>query len=663
MKKTILLLISILLLASFAIADYSDFSNDQKHHYYVCINDNKCSDSRNPDSCYSNCMQGAEDYDPSQVECTDTDGFDYFTKGIVVSSFYFMGKEDYCQYYNKGKINEKVYLFEYVCKNGKSVRYQKSCKEIGENYACQEGACIITNNIPVMNSISNKEVKENEQLIFTVTATDLDNDGLTYQAEGLPPEANFNTNNGQFSLSPGFDYLKHSNYEFNKVFKVKFRAFDGEFYSKWSTVKVTVKDVNQNPVLSSIGNKQVDAGEKLSFTLSSTDPDNENHNGFHLYWCHDYSNGDFGECKHFSEEDYPPGVNFEPYTWNFVWQTSSEQAGVYGVKFYAWDLFGGKDSENVIITVNSVNNDVYGCMDPEATNYNAQATINDDSCEYDVYGCTDETATNYNSEATIDDSSCIYEGTLTAHNLMVENKNRKYLIYQPASCKTKQCPLLIMFHGFGGKAEDVANNNVYGWQDGADENEFVVVFPDSLSNLPAKDLEVFGFVVANDYDLSGKKWDIANIGLPLQQRYWTQDVDFVEKIINKMVNDYNVDSSEVFSSGISYGGYFSYYVATSLPNKIKAFATTAAGLQKYEPGWGLSFIFPIPARDVADYQTPGIVLYSSTDPAQPLFSVNLINELDSNGQTSSLIVLPDEIGHAWDKTKNQKQWDFFMENN
>jgi len=57
--------------------------------------------------------------------------------------------------------------------------------------------------------------------------------------------------------------------------------------------------------------------------------------------------------------------------------------------------------------------DVYGCTDPEANNYNPEATVDDGSCEYPpgpVYGCTDPTATNYNSAATVDDGSCTYGG-------------------------------------------------------------------------------------------------------------------------------------------------------------------------------------------------------------------------------------------------------------
>ena len=52
---------------------------------------------------------------------------------------------------------------------------------------------------------------------------------------------------------------------------------------------------------------------------------------------------------------------------------------------------------------------VYGCTNPEATNYNEAATVDDGSCEFppdDVLGCTNPEATNYNEAATVDDGSC-----------------------------------------------------------------------------------------------------------------------------------------------------------------------------------------------------------------------------------------------------------------
>ena len=49
---------------------------------------------------------------------------------------------------------------------------------------------------------------------------------------------------------------------------------------------------------------------------------------------------------------------------------------------------------------------IAGCMDPTASNYNSNACYSDNSCIPYVYGCTDPTACNYDPLATIDDGSC-----------------------------------------------------------------------------------------------------------------------------------------------------------------------------------------------------------------------------------------------------------------
>jgi Secretion system C-terminal sorting domain len=64
---------------------------------------------------------------------------------------------------------------------------------------------------------------------------------------------------------------------------------------------------------------------------------------------------------------------------------------------------------NVAFGVNTegcVGGDIYGCTDPAATNFNAEATISDNTCLY--AGCTDPTAINYNWSAGVDDGSCEY---------------------------------------------------------------------------------------------------------------------------------------------------------------------------------------------------------------------------------------------------------------
>ena len=52
------------------------------------------------------------------------------------------------------------------------------------------------------------------------------------------------------------------------------------------------------------------------------------------------------------------------------------------------------------------NNDILGCTNSTALNYNPIANVDDGSCI--ILGCTDENAINFNPEATDDDNSCEY---------------------------------------------------------------------------------------------------------------------------------------------------------------------------------------------------------------------------------------------------------------
>ena len=50
-----------------------------------------------------------------------------------------------------------------------------------------------------------------------------------------------------------------------------------------------------------------------------------------------------------------------------------------------------------------------GCTDPTATNYNPDATSDDNSCI--ILGCTDPNAINYNPDATDDNGTCIFSNS------------------------------------------------------------------------------------------------------------------------------------------------------------------------------------------------------------------------------------------------------------
>lgn len=59
---------------------------------------------------------------------------------------------------------------------------------------------------------------------------------------------------------------------------------------------------------------------------------------------------------------------------------------------------GNQSPENVI-----------GCTDPTASNWNSSANKDDGSCRFDDKGCTDQNALNFSTNAKEDDGSCVYK--------------------------------------------------------------------------------------------------------------------------------------------------------------------------------------------------------------------------------------------------------------
>ncbi len=190
------------------------------------------------------------------------------------------------------------------------------------------------NQPPVLDPIGPQATSENVQLLFTVTASDLDGTIPVLSTSALPGTATFNDNldgTGTFDWTPAPTMAG--------VYDVTFYADDG-IATDSEIVTITVTDVNQPPVLAAIGPQTVDEGVVMTFPVTATDVD-----------------GDFAVL---TTTTLPPGASFVDNldgTGTFTWATTFTDAGVYNVTFYATDgaVPTAIDSEAVVLTVNNVN--------------------------------------------------------------------------------------------------------------------------------------------------------------------------------------------------------------------------------------------------------------------------------------------------------------------
>ena len=112
------------------------------------------------------------------------------------------------------------------------------------------------NRAPVLDSIGNKTVNEGTLISFVVTASDPDEDDLSFTAENLPIGSTFI--DSTFSWTPSYDQA--GNYE------ITFKVDDGVLTDQ-EIISISVVDINRAPVLDSIGNKTVNEGTLISFEI------------------------------------------------------------------------------------------------------------------------------------------------------------------------------------------------------------------------------------------------------------------------------------------------------------------------------------------------------------------------------------------------------------
>jgi hypothetical protein len=95
-----------------------------------------------------------------------------------------------------------------------------------------------------------------------------------------------------------------------------------------------ITTIDRPPVLNAIGNKSVNEGAILTFTISASDPD--------------------GDALTYSASNLPPGASFNSLTRTFSWTPDYKQAGVYANIHFQVSDGTMIDSEDMKITVANV---------------------------------------------------------------------------------------------------------------------------------------------------------------------------------------------------------------------------------------------------------------------------------------------------------------------
>jgi len=167
-------------------------------------------------------------------------------------------------------------------------------------------------------------------------------------------------------------------------------------------------------------------------------------------------------------------------------------------------------------------------------------------------------------------------------SLTVEGNIRSFIVYLPKGYNNAgKMPMIFAIHGGSGTPEGMIN--IANFKAIADRDKVVLVYPSGIQN----------------------NWNDGRPTTPNQ--LGINDVSFFNQMCDYMINNYSVDGTKIYATGISNGGFMSSRLGCELSNRIAAIAVVAATMEA-------TTIAPScnPGRPV-----PVIYIHGTTDPLVP----------------------------------------------
>jgi polyhydroxybutyrate depolymerase len=204
--------------------------------------------------------------------------------------------------------------------------------------------------------------------------------------------------------------------------------------------------------------------------------------------------------------------------------------------------------------------------------------------------------------------------TSTVNSSWVFNRTFKYYIPTGFTNST-EVPLLFSFHGLG--SSGLAQIDLTKFNALADAEGFIAVYPDSTA-LDPNDSRWSGCMTANNWTLPGLTgsnimWNCGDINgtpiAPLQYCAGVDDVGFVADMVDFFEDNYAINASRIYSTGMSNGAMFSYFLAFNLTGVFAGIAPVT-GPMDLNLGWNAANTTPLAPITV-------IAIRSPTDPIIP----------------------------------------------
>jgi len=188
------------------------------------------------------------------------------------------------------------------------------------------------------------------------------------------------------------------------------------------------------------------------------------------------------------------------------------------------------------------------------------------------------------------------------------NVNFKYLLYKPKSESKEKLPLIVFLHGAGERGDDLQKVKIHG--------------------------------IPKIFDTHMNYNCIAVSPQCPQNTFWVAELKNLKIFIDYIIKEYNIDETRIYLTGLSMGGYGTWYMAMAYPNMFAAIAPVCGGGMP----WNANVL-----------KMPVWAFHGEADTVVPVLeSINMVNKINEDKCTARLTVFPN-VGHnAWDYAYNDE---------
>ena len=161
---------------------------------------------------------------------------------------------------------------------------------------------------------------------------------------------------------------------------------------------------------------------------------------------------------------------------------------------------------------------------------------------------------------------CFSAFSQTLKNITWEDTTRQYLEYVPESYDSSTpTPVVFIFHGLGGNMYEVRENADFDRI--ADAHGWITITPQALPDT----------FTAMDTTLTMNAWHSGVSAIvgedTIVASEGRDDTGLMMAILDSLINHYNIDTNNIFCTGVSMGGFMSNRMAIEHGDRIKAIAS------------------------------------------------------------------------------------------